>query len=364
MSFSRGRNDRSRPHGGGRPHSRQRRHSSSTFSSAKSEDSRPKKPYRSTESQSERSEERPRNGLKRNQRSGFRGNSSFPRDKKAPRFSAKSRPRPFKDDDKTKRPARDEQLEECILPPGLEPRSDEPELPPGYENVDMPRSLNAGLRSLNKQMAAKVAGHIVYASQIAEEDPQMALRHAQVARRLASRLPIVREFCADIAYLAEDFPVALTEFRAIYRMSGNDDYLPVIADCERATGRLDAALRTVQQAKKRTLTPPQRTELILVESGIRADMGQKDEAMRLLKNAISAQIGNQIDQARLRYAYADALAHHGHDKAARQWFASASAYDVDHVLPIAHRLAELDGTVYEDDEFDILTVDTDEEIDD
>lgn len=229
------------------------------------------------------------------------------------------------------------------IPPGLEPAENEPDLPENVELAVLPRSVRAELRGLTKQQADRVGGHLVMAGALVDEDPTLALRHAKVARRLASRLPVVREICAEVAYLAEDFDTALTEYRAIHRMSGSSEYLPVIADCERATGRHQAALRTIREAQRTRLSQAQRTELTLVEAGIRADLGQLPEALRLLKEAIQSREGGRAGQARYRYAYANLLLEAGQDAGAREWFISADNYDDEEALDSRQRIASIDG---------------------
>lgn len=246
------------------------------------------------------------------------------------------------------------------MPPGLEPADNEPELPEGYDQTALPPSMRAELRSLSKQMAEKVGGHLQAAGELLEIDPELALRHALVARRLASRLPVVREAAAETAYLAGHFDVALTEYRALHRITGDDDYLPIIADCERAAGKYPAALRTLREAREAKLSLPQQVEVILVESGVRDDMGQSDEALRLLKDAISGGHGGRQGQARLRFAYADLLAERGLTEKAVEWLHSAHKYDESGVLDIDDRIAEIKGEPVPDrdglDEFELLDV--------
>lgn len=207
-----------------------------------------------------------------------------------------------------------------------------------------------------------MGGHLRASGELIDVDPGLALRHAMVARRLASRLPVVREAAAETAYAAEDYETALTEYRALHRMSGNDDYLPVIADCERAVGKHSGALRTLRQAREAKLSVPQQVEVILVEAGIRADTGQLEEALRLLKDAISGGRGGRLGQARLRYAYANLLSSAGHMDSAREWLVSAGNYDDENELGIDQAIAELDGKEVPqdvvDDEFEILDVET------
>ena len=64
-----------------------------------------------------------------------------------------------------------------------------------------------------------VAGHLVLAGELIDTDPELAYRHAEAARRRAARLPIVREAAAETAYAAGRFDVALSEFRALRRMT-------------------------------------------------------------------------------------------------------------------------------------------------
>lgn len=311
----------------------------------------------------ERSERRA-DGSQRNARrssQGYRrdrkpGGLSQNRSDRRGRFDRNSRPGRHFDKPRTRREDREDSDQERILPPGLQPAKDEPPLPANYSDQELPAGIRAELRGLNRRTAEVVGGHLTAAGELIEIDPQLALRHAMVARRLASRLPIIREFTAEVAYAAGDFDVALTEYRAIHRMNGSDNYLPVIADCQRATGRLDAALRTIREAAKAKLTGDQKAELILVEAGIRNDMDQRAEALRLLKDAIVSKKGHRVDQARFRFAYGEILAQAGQTDPAIQWLRSAASYDERNELAIDERIAELEGQPYDADEFEVLDV--------
>ncbi|MHA6511469.1 hypothetical protein [Tessaracoccus sp. Z1128] len=189
-------------------------------------------------------------------------------------------------------------------------------------------------------------------------DPQLAFRHAEAARRRAGRLPIVREAAAETAYAAGEYGIALREFRAIRRMSGGDELIPVIADCERALGRPRDALEILNELDPRTKDIWLRIECLLVEAGVRDDLGQRPEALRLLQAAISRKVGPPFGQARLRYAYANLLEEDGDLDGARQWFTSAAALDQNTELDTADRIANLDGVVLPD-----FTPDEDEDED-
>ena len=69
---------------------------------------------------------------------------------------------------------------------------------------------------------------------------------------------MVREACGIVAYRTGRWAEALSELRAARRMTGRDDYLPIMADCERALGRLDRALALVREASTAPPVPPNR----------------------------------------------------------------------------------------------------------
>ncbi|GAA1376129.1 hypothetical protein GCM10009638_14010 [Luteococcus sanguinis] len=185
------------------------------------------------------------------------------------------------------------------------------------------------------------------AGELIDEDPQLALAHAQAARRRAARLPIVREATAETAYAAGDYATALTEYRALRRMTGGADYLPVLADCERALGRPQNALKLAKEAREERLSPEMVIEMTLVEAGARDDLGQRAEALRVLKNAIAGKVGGKHAQSRLRYAYADLLERAGDEDTAKRWFTSSAGLDPEQELDAEERVAKLEGLVLE-----------------
>lgn len=236
------------------------------------------------------------------------------------------------------------------LHPGLERKENEPPVPQGVDLRVLPFGVRAELRGLRKDIAEEVGAHLVAAGELIDENPELALAHAQAARRRAARLPVVREATAETAYAAGDFATALTEYRALRRMTGGADYLPVMADCERALGRPENALKLARESRDEELSNDMRVEMVLVEAGARDDLKQGAEALRILKQAISAKLGDKAGQARLRYAYADLLEAAGDETGARQWFQSAERYDTDEQLDASQRIAKLDGMVIEFDE--------------
>jgi tetratricopeptide (TPR) repeat protein len=180
------------------------------------------------------------------------------------------------------------------------------------------------------------------------EDPERAYGYAQAAKRLAARVGVVREACGIAAYQTGRWAEALAELRAARRMTGRDEYLPVMADCERALGRLDRALALVREAKDGELGRAMQIELRIVESGIRRDQGLPEAAVVALQVPELTSGRLRPWSARLFYAYADALLAAGRVEEARDAFARAAGADAGGETDAADRLAELDGIEFED----------------
>ncbi|GAA0935142.1 hypothetical protein GCM10009550_00020 [Actinocorallia libanotica] len=200
------------------------------------------------------------------------------------------------------------------------------------------------LRTLPKDLAALVARHLVAAGRLVEDDAELAYRHAKTARRLASRVGVVREACGIAAYHAGAWSEALSELRAARRLPGREDlYLSILADCERGLGRPERALDITRSKEAGSLPKEERIELHIVESGARRDLGQFDAAV------VALQIPELKDRrlrpwsARLFYAYADALVAAGREEEAKDWFLRSAAADRDEETDATERYAELDG---------------------
>lgn len=240
--------------------------------------------------------------------------------------------------------------------PGLERKANEPSIPDGVDTRELHRAVRAELRGLPKDLAEIVASHLVVAGQLIDDDPELAYSHAEAARRRAARLPIVREATAETAYAAGHYDVALSEFRALRRMTGTQDYLPVMADCERALGRPLAALKLAKESHRFDLELPLQIEMMIVESGARSDLDQEQEALRILQRAIAELTAvsedARVPKARLRFAYADALLRQGKESEARRWFAQAAKLDHENSTDAQARLDQLDGFLIDYDQSD------------
>lgn len=256
--------------------------------------------------------------------------------------------------------------QERSVRPGLARRADEPETPADVTLSDVPREVRAELRSLPQDLATIVGAHLLAAGELVDEDPALALGHAHAARRRASRLPIVREATAETAHAAGEWAEALTEFRALRRMTGSAEYLPVMADCERALGRPREALNLVVEGMKAGLDSNQQIELVLVEAGARTDLDQRPEALRVVRSALARRIGSRASRARLMYGYADLLEQDGEKTGALLWFRSAADNDTSGELDTEVRIAALEGRdpelPYDDD--DLYHEEIDDDLDD
>ncbi|HEV7871912.1 MAG TPA: hypothetical protein VGO95_11710 [Modestobacter sp.] len=192
-----------------------------------------------------------------------------------------------------------------------------------------------------------------------EEDPELALEHARAARDRASRLAPVREAVGVAAYHAGDFAEAARELRAYARMSGDESYRPVLADCERALGRPENALRLVQEALQANPDAEELVELRLVEAGARQDLDEVPAAALVLEAALGgrptpAGLGHpDLGQLRLATAYADLLDARGEQDLAQQWYAAVAAADPDDLTGVSEHFGGDETFDDEDEESDV-----------
>jgi tetratricopeptide (TPR) repeat protein len=218
-------------------------------------------------------------------------------------------------------------------------------VPAGVTADQLDPEARAELRTLPGDLAEAVAVRLVAAG--VEEDPATAYRHAQAARQLAARVGIVREAAGIAAYQAGDWADALTELRAARRLTGRKSYLPLMADAERALGRLDRALDLVTGPESRGVDRDTAIELRIVESGIRRDQGLPDAAVVALQVPELTDGRVRPGSARLFYAYADALLDAGREDEARDFFGKAAAADKDGMTDAADRFEELDSVIFD-----------------
>ncbi|NNG41311.1 tetratricopeptide repeat protein [Flexivirga sp. ID2601S] len=223
-----------------------------------------------------------------------------------------------------------------------------PVLPEDITGRELDRSVWRELRTLTKENAEGVAKHLVAAATLLEEDPDLALAHAEHAARRAGRVAAVREALGLVHYRRGEFNDAIREFRTAKRLSGSNHLLPYLVDSERGLGRHERALDLASSDEARNLGEADNIELAIVVSGVRRDLGQPEAAQMVLRIPALERGTNQPWAARLFYAYAEALLAGGDATGAREWFAKALDADAEGETDAADRLDLLDGVVLTD----------------
>ncbi len=217
-------------------------------------------------------------------------------------------------------------------------------VPPISDNIqaaDLDPDVRRDLVSLPKELADRVARHLVAAGTLLEDDPERALQHARFARSKAPRIAAVREAAGLAAYRAGEWAEALGELRAARRISGGPGHLAVMADVERALGRPERALELARSPEARQLGEADRIELLIVSAGARRDLGELDAAVVSLQVPELDQRRSDPWSARLFYAHADNLLAAGRRDDAIRWFLAAADADVEEQTDAGERLEEL-----------------------
>ena len=207
---------------------------------------------------------------------------------------------------------------------------------------ELDRAITAQLKGLPEKLAARVARHLVAAGRLIDDDPETAYQHTLAAKARASRIGVVREAVGEAAYAAGHYAEALAELRAAKRINGATAYLPIMADCLRAVGRPQEALKLARSPGVKNFQPAAKAEMTLVEAGARRDMGQIEAALATLEAAPLASRSRESWVVRLRYAYADTLLAAGRERDALAWFHRTQAVDSDEITDAAERADELE----------------------
>lgn len=202
--------------------------------------------------------------------------------------------------------------------------------------------MTAQLKGLPEKLASRVARHLAAAQALLETDPETAYRHTLAARARAARLAVVREAVGEAAYNAGHYSQALAELRAAKRMNGATAYLPIMADCHRALGNPDQAVKLARSPSVANFPEPAKAEMTIVEAGARRDLGQVDAALRTLERAPLMSQSREAWVVRLRYAYADTLLAAGRDADALAWFHRTHAIDGDEITDAPARADEIE----------------------
>ncbi|MCH1869016.1 tetratricopeptide repeat protein [Nocardioides sp. CFH 31398] len=220
---------------------------------------------------------------------------------------------------------------------------DGPPIPEDVSARELDPAVTSQLKGLPEKLAARVARHLAAAQRLVDEDPETAYGHTKAARARAARLAVVREANGEAAYAAGHYEEALADLRAAKRMNGATAYLPIMADCHRALGRADQAVKLAQSPSVKNFPAPAKAEMTLVESGARRDMGQLDAALRVLEQAPLTSKSREPWVTRLRYAYADTLEAAGREDDALAWFHRTHAIDGEQITDAEERAAAIEA---------------------
>ncbi|MEN5075981.1 tetratricopeptide repeat protein, partial [Isoptericola cucumis] len=218
--------------------------------------------------------------------------------------------RPTESRDRGGRPARrDDRTDRRAAPRATDrperARVSEPEIAEDVNIGQLSREARGRMRGLTKENAERVGMHLVMAGRLLDVDPERAYEHAQAAVRRGGRIDVVREAAGIAAYRTGRFAEALRELRTVRRLNGSSEHLPIMADAERGLGRPERALALAASDEARTLDAEGRTELAIVASGARSDLGEHEAALAVLDRIPAA---DQQGDLRIRVLQARAVA--------------------------------------------------------
>ncbi|MFH5822641.1 hypothetical protein [Georgenia sp. AZ-5] len=169
------------------------------------------------------------------------------------------------------------------------------------------RGARARLRTLGKNNADLVARHLIMAGRLIDDEPELSYAHAQAAMRRAGRVDVVREALAVTAYSTGRYAEALRELRTVRRLSGIDAHRPMEADCERGLGRPERALAIVAETDTSELSEEDSTELAIVASSARADLGEHEAGLLVLESPLVEKVTRPDLTRRLAVVRAERL---------------------------------------------------------
>ena len=186
-------------------------------------------------------------------------------------------------------------------------RVPEPPVPEDVRPQDLEASARRELRALGRANAENVARHLIMLQRLLDTDPELAHQHARYVASHAGRVAVVRESAGIAAYLSGHYQEALRDIRAARRLSGLDLHRAIEADCERALGNLERALKAAQGADPAQLDDQEEAEIAMVVSSVRHEMGQTELGLVVIEEAILMFRGDRETLRRLHSVRADRL---------------------------------------------------------
>ena len=203
-----------------------------------------------------------------------------------------------------------------------------PLIPDEITEKDLELGLRVQLKTLTPENAERVARHLAMVGLLIDQDPELAHEHALAAASRAARIAFIRETVGVTAYTVGDFAVALRELLTFRRISGSNDQLPLMVDCERGLGRPDRALELGRSVDRADLLPGVRVNLAIAMSGARLDRGENELALAELQIPELNPEKVFPYSVPLFFAYADTLEVLGKDAESKRWASLAERADI------------------------------------
>ncbi|MEY4390466.1 MAG: hypothetical protein RLZZ400_209 [Actinomycetota bacterium] len=218
-----------------------------------------------------------------------------------------------RDDQRPERPSWQQRVDRQV------DRPKSPLIPEEITAEDLAFDVRVQLKTLSADNASMTARHLAMAGLLFDQDPELAHAHAVAAFNRAGRIAVVRETVAITAYQVEDWAMCLRELLAHRRMTGSNQHIAMMVDCERGLGRPQKGLDLGRSVDRSTLEPEARVQLAIAMSGARLDLGENERALAELEIRELDPTRVFDYSAQLFYAYADTLEVLGRADEAKHW---------------------------------------------
>ncbi|MGO9558032.1 MAG: tetratricopeptide repeat protein [Acidimicrobiales bacterium] len=190
-------------------------------------------------------------------------------------------------------------------------------------NFELPRGVVEELRDgPDGKTAVMLERRLVNAAQAYERDRYKEA--LQAIRPVVEAVPdsaAARELYGLTLYRLDRWRMAAAELRRVHEMTGSFDQHPVIADCERAMGRIDRVHQLWDELRQAGVDKEVLVEGRLVMAGALADSGDLQQAITLLQPAAKHRKHADVPVLREWYALADLYEMAGDLPRARELFA-------------------------------------------
>jgi hypothetical protein len=117
-------------------------------------------------------------------------------------------------------------------------------------------------------------------------------------------------------------------------MTGNNDFVAIMADCERGLGRPEKAIEFLKSIPASQMSPETTIEALIVSAGARADMGQVDAALLMLNIGALTSLPPGDLRARMQEAYSVLLEQAGRAGEVQKWRSRAIKSDINAVTAL------------------------------